>query len=333
MSVPMLGQGGVAKLWIAICPVKWLTSPMVKRAFITLSHGATRVRFGMVLCGCLCAAAVSLGAEYVQAPASISSGGGSATGGNYRIRSELGSSVAGVAVGDGLDLKSGYVAQLYEPAALQLATGSINLAEEATTQLVAVAVMDDETLTPLTGDGPTWGIVSGPVRHVSNGWISADAVYENTAAQAQASWQSMTGRVDLLILDINPDNFGSYAGDGLPDDWQVGYFGLNNPDAAPDADPFNSRQDNYFKYIAGLDPTDSNSLFQFQIATGTNGPEITLYPRFGNRGYTVQYLTNLEISNWQDLTDASIEDDGLTRTLVDTNTLRMRSYRVWITKP
>ena len=39
------------------------------------------------------------------------------------------------------------------------------------------------------------------------------------------------------MLDTIADNFGTYAGDGLGDDWQVQYFGLSNPNAAPLLDP------------------------------------------------------------------------------------------------
>ena len=68
------------------------------------------------------------------------------------------------------------------------------------------------------------------------------------------------------LLDNIPDNFGSYAGDGLGDDWQVQYFGQNNPNAGPLRDPNGDGQTNAFEDTAGLVPNDPNSRFTFTIA-------------------------------------------------------------------
>ena len=53
-------------------------------------------------------------------------------------------------------------------------------------------------------------------------------------ALAQGSYAGSTGSLNLTVLNVNQDNFGSYAGDGIGDDWQVQYFGLpSNPAAGP----------------------------------------------------------------------------------------------------
>jgi hypothetical protein len=53
-------------------------------------------------------------------------------------------------------------------------------------------------------------------------------------------------------------------GDGLPDAWQIHYFGsITSPDARPDADPDHDGLNNLQEYLAGTDPTDPTSVFKF----------------------------------------------------------------------
>ena len=59
---------------------------------------------------------------------------------------------------------------------------------------------------------------------------------------------------------------GSYAADGVGDDWQFQYFGLNNPNAAPLLDPDGDGQNNLFEFTAGLVPTNPLSRFLVSIA-------------------------------------------------------------------
>lgn len=256
-----------------------------------------------------------------------------ASGGPYSIQSDLGAPIAGVGESTDVTVRFGYAGQLYEAVELWVAVGSTNLDEEISTQLVAVVWMDDGTRMPLAGDQAVWRIIDGPVQHLGAGQVQADPVYENKPANIEALWQSVSGQVAMLVRDVDPDNFGSYAGDGLPDGWQVDGFGLDNPDAAPDADPFGTGQNNRFKYVAGLDPSDSNSVFRLEIQSGTNGPLIVFNPRFVDRNYAVQGLDDLSATNWQALTESTIEDEGETRTVEDHGGGPLRFYRVRIHKP
>jgi hypothetical protein len=61
--------------------------------------------------------------------------------------------------------------------------------------------------------------------------------------------------VGLLKASI-ADLSGDANNDGLPDAWQVQYFGsANNPNAAPNANPSGDGVPNWLKYNLGLDPT------------------------------------------------------------------------------
>jgi len=63
------------------------------------------------------------------------------------------------------------------------------------------------------------------------------------------------------VINVGNDDFGSYAGDGLDDAWQVSYFGSDNPNAAPGADPDGDFMSNRGEYIAGTIPTNATSHF------------------------------------------------------------------------
>jgi len=59
------------------------------------------------------------------------------------------------------------------------------------------------------------------------------------------------GLLKASIADLTGDS----NGDGLPDAWQIQYFGsANSPDAAPNATPANDDVPNWLKYSLGLDP-------------------------------------------------------------------------------
>ena len=72
-------------------------------------------------------------------------------------------------------------------------------------------------------------------------------------ATASASLSGVTGSLDLTVINLLADNFGSYAGDGIDDDWQVSFFGLDNPNAAPNVDFDGDEQDNLFEFLALFD--------------------------------------------------------------------------------
>ncbi len=198
--------------------------------------------------------------------------------------------------------KAGYVGQLYDVTGLALASSPTNINEGGTSQLNATALLDDATLLPLPPTTVNWSIVSGPVISISsNGVATAGIVYQDSPATVRADYQQNFGTLGLTVLDVNPDNYGIYANDGLPDAWQVEYFGLDNTNAAPDVDADGSGQNNMFKFIAGLNPTNPASVFVLQIANAT-GPlgqrQLTFSPYLTNRIYAVQFATNLDGSGF-----------------------------------
>ncbi len=113
---------------------------------------------------------------------------------------------------------------------------------------------------------------------------------------------------------------GDANNDGLPDSWQTNYFGsINNPEAAPNADPAGDGIPNWLKYALGLDPlvpgvtvpngvvyADGKNLVNPPISPGmTNMIEIYTAAEVAfntqvNETYTIQSVSSLS-KGWQNI--------------------------------
>jgi hypothetical protein len=156
--------------------------------------------------------------------------------------------------------------------AIQLAATPPVVDEGGTRQLQASLIFDDQTTTPLAEGSVTWSVAGGPLTGISpTGLVTAAAVYQDSPAVARGTHQAFTATLALTVLDILPDNFMTYAGDGLPDPWQVQYFRIDNPLAGPSTDPDSDSWDNLFEYHACLDPTDPLSRFSVSLCEVAGG--------------------------------------------------------------
>ena len=156
--------------------------------------------------------------------------------------------------------KSGYLGQIYDITGLTLTAVSLNVNESTTDQLAAWQTLDDATFLAVPAASVAWSVQSGPLTGISaSGLATAGIVFQDTAAAAQGIYLGNTGTLGLTVKIVNFDDFGSYGGDGLDDAWQNEYFGLNNPQAAPGADPDGDGENNAFEFTAGLGPTDPAS--------------------------------------------------------------------------
>ena len=259
------------------------------------------------------------------------------TSANYTSHGSLGG-ISGISAVDAPAeiAKAGYIGQLYEVTGLQLAATPTNVTEGATTQLSAAQLLDDDTTLAVASASVNWSVAGGPLASIdANGEGTAEIVYEDTAAAAQGIYKGITNQIGLFVLNVNSDDYGSYASDGLDDDWQYLYFGLDNPDAGPLLDPDHDMQNNRFEFVAGLIPTDYTSRFLLAIEPGgADQKNIIFSPRYGDRTYTVRYTTNLITAGWGPLASFSISDASTVRTVTDLlATDDTRFYNVEITKP
>jgi len=212
--------------------------------------------------------------------------------------------------------KAGYIAQLYDATGLTLspAGGSVN--ENAPLQLAASLALDDETTLAVPAASVAWSVLSGPLAGISvSGLATAAAVYQNTAATAQGMHEGFTGTLGLTVVNTLPDNFQTYAADGIADDWQVQYFGLNNLSADAALDPDGDGFDNLFEYNAFLVPTDPLSFLAMSIDdTAGGGHAVTFSPRQPGCTYTLLGSGNLSL--WAPVA-GTITDAGSQRTILD----------------
>lgn len=167
----------------------------------------------------------------------------------------------------GVQLKPGFIGQLYDVVSITLGASPSTIDEGGTRQLGAVANLDDNTTLNLPGGDVQWSILLGPLTEIdASGLTTADLVYEDTAATAQGGYQGLSAQIELTVLNTDPDNLGTYAGDGLDDGWQVNFFGHPpNPEAAPNANPDNDLHPNLFEFLTGYNPTDPHSYFTFDV--------------------------------------------------------------------
>jgi hypothetical protein len=208
--------------------------------------------------------------------------------------------------------------------------------EETTRQLAALGKYDDDTVVDLS-DTASWRVVTGALVSVgADGLATAAAVYADTTGTAEAQHNGESDSLVLLVLNSDPDNFGSYAGDGIYDDWQVGYFGVNNPKALPGEDPDEDGGDNEYEWITGTHPSNSASLFQIVDIEPVNGVstqvDVSFDPTFTSRTYQVVSCEALTSGVWTGLGRFQESTNGTERTVRDlTASNTPVFYRVHVT--
>ena len=213
-----------------------------------------------------------------------------------------------------------------------------NVNEGATRQLAARALLDDGTALVLAPAAVAWSPASGPILSISaGGLLTAAPVYEDTLATAQGTWRGLAATLGLRVMNSENDNFGTYAGDGIDDAWQVQYFGVGNPNAAPGADGDGDGQPTGYEYYAGSNPVDGNSYFRFRIESVPGQPtrkDLVFSPRVPNRIYAVHYKLDFNSPDWEKLDGFTVLDAGPQRTVTDLNaTETNKFYRVEISIP
>jgi len=266
----------------------------------------------------------AMSANYAITTGVVDSGGASAASARYSNQGSAGTlgAVSTVASPAGI-AKSGYIGQLADAAGLQLTPSPASVNAGQTLQLGASQVLDDGTLIALGPGTVSWGIQSGPLTGITSGGLAtAGTVYENTVAVVTGTYGGFSG-----VLGVTVFNSGFNA-------WQLKYFGVGNPLAAPGADADGTGQTNLFKYVAGLDPTDPASRFVVAIGPVANQPgqvTITFSPVVTGRSYVVQYCADLVPANWQTLTGATQTINGKSIIVVDPNAGGPRKfYRVQV---
>ena len=234
--------------------------------------------------------------------------------------------------------RGGFLGQVYELLGYGLLVSDFYPPEEGFTQIIPVRTADDGTNFPIPTTGFHFVPLEGPIPGISEtGLVETTSIYENTPAIVGATSPQFPGllTITFYVQDTIPDNYSTYARDGIPDAWQFRYFGRDNPLGLAAADPDGDGQSNLFEFTAGLDPTDAGSRFHLELLPGlTDGQrQLVFSPRLPDRTYTVEAAANLEGAPFVPLAGTIFTDDGETRTVTDLNaTDPARYYRVSISK-
>lgn len=192
---------------------------------------------------------------------------GSDGAGSYVVDASIGG-IGGLstAAAPATQAKQGYAGQLYDLVGLNVSAAPASVNETATSQMEAAGVCDDATILNLDESVVGWSVVSGPLDSVSgSGLATAGSVYEDTGATVRGSHLGFVDDFVLSVLNIGRDDYKSYAADGIDDDWQVLYFGEENPDAGPGENPDFDPDDNFREFITGFDPTNPEDWFDVRI--------------------------------------------------------------------
>src|SRR5439155_20855499 len=97
---------------------------------------------------------------------------------------------------------------------------------------------------------------------------------------------------------------GDTDGDGLPDAWEIQYFGsINDPRATPNADPDSDGFTNLQEYLSGTNPTDRNSYLRFDSVSVVGNQTMIRFSAAAGKTYTLLYRDELGSGTWLKLTD------------------------------
>ena len=129
---------------------------------------------------------------------------------------------------------------------------------------------------------------------------------------------------------LNTTNAFDADGDGLPDAWEIQYFGsINDPRATPNADPDGDGFTNLQEYYAGTDPLDPNSLLKINSVNVAAGTAAIHFNAIAGRTYSILYRGDLQNSSWLKLVDIPAQGSTGVVTVNDPNIgSAVRFYRL-----
>ena len=142
--------------------------------------------------------------------------------------------------------------------------------------------------------------VPWPTNVAATGW-SLQRIALSGYANDQTNWLGASptaGRAN--DTNPNPDS----DGDGLPDSWEIQYFGsISDPRATADGDPDADGFSNLQEYVAGTSPVDTASLLKIDSADRAGGTTTLRFTAVAGKTYSVVYSVALGNGAWLKLKD------------------------------
>jgi hypothetical protein len=232
--------------------------------------------------------------------------------------------------------KHGYIGQLTDLAgfAVQPETNAVD--EGGSQNLNGVATLDDDSALAVSGSNVSWSAAVFPLFELTAaGLATADNVYEDRTASVTGAYIGVSGTGSFLVRNTGTDDFDTYAGDGLPDDWQVDHFGVGNPEGGPtnnvDGDPF----DNTGEWIADTLPTDDTSYFQLTAVSNVLPDDVSVaFESSSARRYSLEVQADTMTSGWAVVAgQTNLPGADGERWLTDSNAPVSGYYRVTVAVP
>jgi hypothetical protein len=198
-------------------------------------------------------------ADYSISPTVLDGGGVAGSSAAYSVNPATAAGAAGASLN--YAVRSGYAGQLLDRVSISIDEPSspMTLNERAALQLAVTEFHDDSTRGILAVESVSWSVQSGPLASInSTGLATAGSIYQNTVAVGRAAIGSLSDTVSLSVINTGLDDFAPYATDGLPDGWQVRYFGLNGTQASIASDADFDSLSNLQEYAFGTDPLQAS---------------------------------------------------------------------------
>jgi hypothetical protein len=231
-------------------------------------------------------------------------------------------------------LKGGYIGQLTEVTNLTVSAVPSAMNEGGSSQLSGIAGLDDATVVAIEGSNVVWCAPVYPIGAIGpDGQATLANVYADTSGVVTGRYLGVAGSRVILVSDSIPDNFGLYAGDQVPDGWQVSYFGENNPDGTASATNATGRN-NLYAYVADLCPTNPGACFGIAaISNNLSGRKVWFGATSTGRVYRLAYATDLA-GTWTNLPGGAWSPgEAGSMSLLDPNGATRRFYRVHVALP
>lgn len=233
-------------------------------------------------------------ADYALEPAALATGGQSGASVDYTL--DASSTPGGRGSSVDYAARSGFAGQLAEPDGIAITADPIAIAENATSQLSADLHFDDGTRLAMVPSALGWSVLSGPITGISpDGLATAAAVYQDTPGIIRGASGGFSAELDLSVIDRLRDNFGTYAADGLPDEWQVRYFGMGALKSGKYDDFDGDDVGNLIEFASGTDPSSAASgrqplRFENGVLVSPGGPLVDFSPATNALPYRALFL-------------------------------------------
>ena len=265
--------------------------------------------------------------------ATVDGGGQRTTSANYTMDGSVGG-IGGASASGGITLKPGFIGQLTEVTNLAVSAAPASVNEGRISQLSGLAGLDDGTLVVVEGSNVVWVTPAYPIGTIgADGSATMANVYADTSGVVTGRYLGVAGSGVILVLDSNPDDYGMYANDQIPDAWQVRFFGTNNASGCASATNATG-QNNLYAYIADLCPTNPNSCFEIVAISNRAPTNAVCFLSSSNRLYRLEWTTNLIAGVWTNTPSVvPVAGNGGLFWLTDTNAPSPRFYKVSVRVP